>query len=149
MGTPLQRSQAESNLIGLASLNPNTWPTPFRLLQGRLVRQSPLTPEPSHEKRGLIWACLGVFVAATGCTSVDVENVRFGIMRADANGDYTVDHQTIILRMMKDTGFRFGMTFDNSKGVEIEYYAVMHLPAVTQQVKRTDEQDWTNCSERT
>jgi hypothetical protein len=34
-----------------------------------------------------------------------------------------------IPRRLKDTGFRWGITFDNPKGKEIGWYEIIHLPA--------------------
>ena len=59
-----------------------------------------------------------------------IEQVKFGILRVLANGDYELDAETThIPLVLKDTGFRYGIAFDNPLGTPIEWYEVLHLPA--------------------
>lgn len=54
---------------------------------------------------------------------------RFGIVRPIAEGVFEfVADTTCIPRRYKDTGFRFGVGFNNPQGAEIEWYEIVHLP---------------------
>ena len=63
-----------------------------------------------------------------------VQNIKFGILQLMPDGGYKMDVETTrIPRRLKDTGFRFGIAFDNPRGETIEFREVMHLPAEMQQ----------------
>lgn len=65
----------------------------------------------------------------------DLSNFRFGIIRSAQDGVYEfVAETTRIPRRYKDTGFRFGVGFENPKGATIEWYEIIHLPADMRQV---------------
>lgn len=64
----------------------------------------------------------------------NVTNFRFGIFRAEG-GKYVMDVETKrIPQNLGDTGFRFGVTFDNPDGYSIEWYDLLKLPATVQQI---------------
>src|SRR5262245_27300192 len=69
----------------------------------------------------------------TAMAAGEVENVRFGVLR-QAGDQYVLAEETArIPRLYKDSGFRFGISFENPRCVRIEWYEVVHLPAPVRQ----------------
>jgi len=60
---------------------------------------------------------------------------RFGILRMDRNVDYDMEVETRrIPRQFKDTGFRWGISFENRTGQDVKWYEIVRLPAPMKQV---------------
>jgi hypothetical protein len=54
---------------------------------------------------------------------------RFGILKAEADGSYVLQTETTrIPRRFKDTGFRFGIAFQNPRRQEIVWHEIVQLP---------------------
>jgi len=65
----------------------------------------------------------------------DVKHFKFGILKEMRSGEYRIDVETTrIPRKLKETGFRFGVAFDNPSGKAIEWYEVVHLPSQLREV---------------
>lgn len=61
---------------------------------------------------------------------VELRNFKFGILKEIAPGEYRMHQETTRLpRKYKDTGFRFGVEFENPNREAIEWFEVVHLPA--------------------
>lgn len=82
---------------------------------------------------------LGLLLGAVLCPAYGAEpyvtNFRFGIVKPISEGVFEfVAETTCIPRRLKDTGFRFGVGFDNPRGEAIEWYEIVHLPSDLQQL---------------
>ena len=81
---------------------------------------------------------LAAMACATGTASAalpDIVNIRFGIVREISEGIFEFVQQTTrIPRKLKDTGFRFGLGFENPTGEPIEWYELVHLPSELKEV---------------
>src|SRR5437868_15365835 len=76
-----------------------------------------------------------LLLLASSSVPADVGKFKFGILRLKSNGDYVMDVETTrIPLMLKDTGFRFGISFENPAGEMIEWYEVVQLPSPLKQV---------------
>ena len=84
-----------------------------------------------------ILCVLAVFFFVTGCAATSTQNdpariqhIRFGILKVNEAGHYDVETQTTTIpKKLKDTGFRYGLVFDNPTGQDITRYVVAHLPS--------------------
>ncbi len=85
-------------------------------------------------RRSFIASSVALLTTSGRAGSGPAQNVRFGILRLAANDQYELDQETRrIPKKLKDTGFRFGISFENPSCQQIEWYEVVHLPAdVTQ-----------------
>ncbi len=64
-----------------------------------------------------------------------INNIRFGIIREVTQGEFEfLEETTRIPRRYKDSGFRWGIGFDNPSGASIEWYENVHLPSKLKQV---------------
>ena len=87
-----------------------------------------------HRRRILILAAVAC-VASTARAAPKLTNFRFGTLRIVSDGVFDFVSETRrIPRRLKDTGFRFGIGFDNSMREPIEWYEIMHLPEGTKEV---------------
>jgi hypothetical protein len=69
-------------------------------------------------------------IASPAQSDADVRNVKFGILKQVSPGEYRMDVQTTrIPRKLKETGFRFGIEFENPNREAIDWFEVVHLPA--------------------
>ena len=58
-----------------------------------------------------------------------VTGFQFGILKSNSDGSFTLQTATTkIPRRLKDTGFRFGILFQNPRCQEIEWHEVIYLP---------------------
>jgi hypothetical protein len=65
----------------------------------------------------------------------DVQEFKFGILKQMQDGSYDMDIETKrIPRRLKESGFRFGIAFDNPGSKYIEWYEVVHLPKPLKQL---------------
>jgi hypothetical protein len=81
----------------------------------------------------LATAALGILISSCSASIAmadDAPRCRLGILRILPNGDHEMDVETrqIPLRML-ESGFRWGVTFENPSGKEISWYEIVHLPA--------------------
>src|SRR5439155_8986593 len=90
--------------------------------------------EAMYRRRTLILTALAC-VSVHGNAAAELINFRFGILRTVADGvfEFVSETRRIPLKT-KDTGFRFGVGFDNPQCEAIEWYEVMHLPEETREV---------------
>ena len=58
-----------------------------------------------------------------------VGHFRFGILRPTASGYEMARETTRVPRTLKDTGFRWGLAFDNPGNERIEWYETVRLPS--------------------
>lgn len=83
-----------------------------------------------------LMTALSIFALA--CCNValaEVHNFRFGILKQLPDGSYEMDIETKIVPLHpKETGFRFGIAFDNTDNKYIEWYVVVHLPKVPKKI---------------
>jgi len=87
-----------------------------------------------HRRRILILAAVAC-VASTARAAPKLTNFRFGTLRIVSDGVFDFVSETRrIPRRWKDTGFRFGIGFDNPMREPIEWYEIMHLPESTKEV---------------
>jgi hypothetical protein len=73
----------------------------------------------------------GVCAATSSLAAIQplVTNFRFGIIREVTEGDFEfVEETTRIPRKYKNSGFRWGIGFDNPSCASIEWYENIHLP---------------------
>lgn len=69
-------------------------------------------------------------VAKQRAAPIELKNPRFGILRGFPDGSYELAQETArIPKLLKPTGFRFGITFDNPTGAALEFYTIMHFPS--------------------
>jgi hypothetical protein len=69
-------------------------------------------------------------VAPPARADVDVRDFKFGILREVAPDEYRMHIETTrIPQKLKDTGFRFGLEFQNPNRDAIQWFEVVHLPA--------------------
>ena len=60
---------------------------------------------------------------------VELRNFRFGILKEVSSNEYRMEKETVrIPRKYKETGFRFGLEFENPDRELIEWFEVVHLP---------------------
>ncbi len=65
----------------------------------------------------------------------NISNIKFGILSIAPDGTCSlVKETTRIPRYLKDTGFRFGIAFDNTNGDNIEWFEVIRLPSTLKEV---------------
>jgi hypothetical protein len=83
-----------------------------------------------------IAALLALLASLAACSvraEVELRNFKFGILKEVSPNEYRVDIETRRLpRKYKETGFRFGLEFDNPNREPIEWFEVVHLPAPLQ-----------------
>jgi hypothetical protein len=80
-------------------------------------------------KRIFLAAALFLSFAYSGCATADVQNFKFGILKAMPNGNYEMGVETARIPMRYEkSGFRFGIAFDNPSADAIEWYEVVRLP---------------------
>ncbi len=78
--------------------------------------------------RALLAVLSFAFLLSPAFAASDVVNVRFGILR-QVGDDYVIARETTrIPRRLKDTGFRFGISFENPQRADIQWYEVVRLP---------------------
>ena len=81
---------------------------------------------------------LAVLASTTNIASSappEIVNIRFGIVREVSEGIFEfIQETTRIPRKLKDTGFRFGIGFENPKCEPIEWYELVHLPSELKEV---------------
>lgn len=59
-----------------------------------------------------------------------VGHFRFGILVPTAEGTYEVQSETTTIpRHLKDSGFRFGVGFENPDCASLRWYQIVYLPA--------------------
>jgi hypothetical protein len=69
------------------------------------------------------------FFGSLAQASDGVTDFQFGILKARSDGSFVLQTATTkIPRRLKDTGFRFGMAFQNARRQEIEWHEVIYLP---------------------
>jgi hypothetical protein len=69
------------------------------------------------------------FIAPAAAAPHGLTNFRFGILRSVGPSLFEfVRYTTRIPLRFKETGFRFGVGFDNPKRKEIEWYEIIRLP---------------------
>ena len=91
--------------------------------------------KPDALRRALLLAALASIVGGVAAAPPKIVNIRFGIVREVSEGVFDfVQETTRIPRKLKDTGFRFGIGFDNPKCESIEWYELVHLPAELKEV---------------
>ena len=74
-----------------------------------------------------LWAC-------SALADVELRNFKFGILKEVSPGDYRMDQETTRFpQKYKETGFRFGVEFENPNREAIEWFEVVHLPAPLQE----------------
>src|SRR2546427_2562413 len=82
-----------------------------------------------HRRRILILTALACF-SPYGNAAPELTNFRFGILRTIADGVFEFESLTRRIPLTtKNTGFRFGVGFDNPQCEPVEWYEVMYLPA--------------------
>ena len=87
-----------------------------------------------YRRRTLILTALAC-VSVHGNAAAEQINFRFGILRSVADGVFEFVSETRRIPFKtKDTGFRFGVGFDNPQCEAIEWHEVMHLPEETREV---------------
>lgn len=85
-------------------------------------------------RRSLVFA-VSLAALSTARAAPVVTNIRFGILRTVSDGVFDFERETTrIPRRLKDSGFRFGLGFENPDCLPIKWYEVMHLPAATKDV---------------
>lgn len=86
-------------------------------------------------EKALLWALLSLAITLPAHAEPRIENIKFGILRKMPNGDYSMDIETTrIPRKLKETGFRFGIAFDNPKADTIQWYKLVRLPSPVHEV---------------
>jgi len=79
--------------------------------------------------RRIAFIALLFLTASLARASDDVSGFRFGILKAEGDGSYILQTETTkIPRHLKDTGFRFGIAFQNPRCQEIEWHEIVQLP---------------------
>lgn len=93
-------------------------------------------PSPALARRSFL--ALATLAAGRGSHTAEpvvLTNFRFGIVREVASGVFDFLTETTRLpRRPKDTGFRWGIGFDNPACKPIEWYEVIHLPGPLKEV---------------
>ena len=80
-------------------------------------------------RRSAISALAASVLTSPNAAWAQVQNVRFGILAQEPDGSYALKTETqTIPRHYKETGFRFGIAFDNPNRDQITWYEVVHLP---------------------
>lgn len=84
----------------------------------------------------IVTAVVALLMIACGANVLaDVQKFKFGILKQLPDGSYEMDVETKrIPWQSKETGFRFGIAFDNPGGKYIEWYEVVHLPKALKQL---------------
>jgi hypothetical protein len=78
---------------------------------------------------------LGFSLVSALPAETDVHHFKFGILRAAARGEWELEVETTTIpRRLKDTGFRFGVSFDNPEGKPMKWYYRMRLPKQLKEV---------------
>jgi hypothetical protein len=73
----------------------------------------------------LLWVSLISALPA----ETDAHHFRFGILKPAPRGEWELEAETTTIpRRLKDTGFRFGVSFDNLEGKPMKWYYRMQLP---------------------
>src|SRR5688500_2908613 len=87
------------------------------------------------KNQSLVGTLMVLLLAVAPPAAAQVQDVKFGILRLVSDGEYELDIETTrIPRRLKDTGFRFGVSFSNPTGKTIEWYEMVHLPAQVRQL---------------
>ena len=80
-------------------------------------------------RRKLLQLTPAFLPSAKSHAATEITNFRFGILRATPTGGYEIARETRrIPRLLKHTGFRFGLGFDNPRCLPIEWYEIVRLP---------------------
>ena len=86
-------------------------------------------------RRALLLTAVASIAGVATATPPKIVNVRFGIVRQVSDGIFEFVEETArIPRKFKDTGFRFGIGFENPDCVPIEWYEQVHLPSELKEV---------------
>jgi hypothetical protein len=84
--------------------------------------------------RHAITALLALLAAIPAHADVELRNFKFGILKEVSPNKYRMDRETFQLpRKYKETGFRFGLEFENPNLEAIEWFEVVHLPSPLQE----------------
>lgn len=87
------------------------------------------------KRRHLVFLALCLAVNPSFAADCELTNFRFGIIRPVSKKVFEfVSETTVIPRRYKDSGFRFGVGFDNPNGTPIEWYEVVYLPSDLKQL---------------
>jgi hypothetical protein len=96
------------------------------------------TPGTQHGRGMMLRRALVVlaaFLVVTGPAVADVSHFKFGILKETSASEYSMAVETTrIPRKLKQSGFRFGVSFDNPGRDQIEWYEVVHLPSPVREV---------------
>ena len=83
----------------------------------------------------LLLAALAAGRGSLAAARVGLTNFRFGVVREVASGIFEfVAETTRLPRQLKNTGFRWGLGFENPECKPIEWYEVLHLPGELKEV---------------
>jgi hypothetical protein len=89
----------------------------------------------SIRRRKVLLVAFASIPGVASAASPRIVNIRFGIVREVSDGvmEFVVETARIP-RKLKDTGFRFGIGFENPDCVPIEWYEQVHLPSELKEV---------------
>lgn len=89
-------------------------------------------------RRTLLLGGLCAATSSLAATQPQFTNFRFGIIREVTEGEFEfVEETTRIPRRYKNSGFRWGIGFDNPGCIPIEWYENVHLPGDVKSVSGT------------